>query len=108
MAGFIDVGCITTYSYFEKFTFAFSLLPIMLGAILVVYIIRRKKYEGIKNRCIKMALTAIFLSYAFISQVRTPAQRPRSARAALIDHVWRLTWHAPPEDHVSRVCMQNS
>ena len=29
----------------------------------------RRSSDGIKNRCIKMALAAIFLSYPFVSQV---------------------------------------
>jgi hypothetical protein len=44
------------------------MIPIFMGAIAVVYAVR-KNSDDIKNRCIKMALTAIFLSFPFVSQV---------------------------------------
>jgi len=67
LLGFIDVGCVTTYTYYTKVAFAATLPPILLGSVVVVYYLR-KNVEGIFNRCVKMALTVIFLIYPFISQ----------------------------------------
>jgi hypothetical protein len=53
---FINIGCLSTYSYFKKFYFAFFMVPLFLGAIAIVYCIR-KNSEGIKNRCTQMALS---------------------------------------------------
>ena len=39
----------------------------------------RRSSDGIKNRCIKMALAAIFLSYPFVSQVIYSHPKRRSA-----------------------------
>jgi hypothetical protein len=65
--GFIDIGCLTTYSYFEKFMFAACMMPVLLLSIFVLYKCKSNA-DGMKNRCIQMALTAVFLSYAFVSQ----------------------------------------
>jgi hypothetical protein len=140
---FMDIGCMTTYSYFGKFFFAFMMMPTLLASVFVVYTLRKnvvaedaKKRAGlvalilaqgklgeddaaalraelsgldssklrqraeeggadkaevekaeevdesdpqvtqaaaeaaeeIYNRCIKMALTAVFFSYPFVSQ----------------------------------------
>ena len=67
LLGFIDVGCVTTYTYYTKVAFAATLPPILLGSVVVVYYLR-KNVDGIFNRCVKMALTVIFLIYPFISQ----------------------------------------
>jgi hypothetical protein len=45
------------------------MIPILLGAIIIVFVVR-KNSDGIKNRCIKMALAAIFFSYPFVSGLR--------------------------------------
>jgi hypothetical protein len=59
---FLNIGCVTTYSYFEKFSFAFAMIPTLLLAILAFYCSRRGT-EGATNRSIKMALTALFLRW---------------------------------------------
>jgi len=67
LLGFVDVGCLSTYTYTGKFYFAMLLAPIMLGSVGLVYQLR-KTAEGIANRCIKMGLTVLFLIYPFVSQ----------------------------------------
>ena len=67
MLGFINIGCVTAYSYYEKFLFAFFMMPALLAIVGVVFFFR-KSVDGIQNRCIQMALTSIFLSYPFVSQ----------------------------------------
>ena len=64
---FLDIGCMTTYSYFGKFTFAFLMIPMLVASVLITYRCR-SHVNGIKNRCIKMALTAVFFCYPFVSQ----------------------------------------
>ena len=66
-----DIGCLAKYSYFGKFFFAFLVVPVLLSATTIVYFLRRKKTEGIVDRCIKMALSGLFLSE---SRTRTPAR----------------------------------
>jgi hypothetical protein len=65
--GFIDIGCLTTYSYFEKFLFAACMIPVFLLSIFALYKCKGNA-NGMKNRCIQMALTAVFLSFTFVSQ----------------------------------------
>eukprot|EP01043_Picozoa_sp_COSAG02_P004000 COSAG02_NODE_101_length_36804_cov_125.342951_13_plen_301_part_00 len=67
LLGFIDIGCLSTYTYTGKFYFAIFLAPGMLGSVALVYQLR-KGVENILNRCIKMALTVLFLIYPFVSQ----------------------------------------
>jgi hypothetical protein len=67
LLGFLDIGCVTQYTYTSKFTFAMLLAPIMLLGVLAVYQLR-KGADGIANRCIKMALLVLFLVYPFVSQ----------------------------------------
>jgi hypothetical protein len=49
-----------TWSYRPRF--AFMVVPVLLGSTFVVYFIRKDKTEDIADRCIKMALTGLFLS----------------------------------------------
>jgi hypothetical protein len=65
--GFLDIGCMTTYSYFGKFSFAFMMIPTLVCCVLMVYRCQ-SNVRNIKNRCIKMALTAVFFCYPFVSQ----------------------------------------
>jgi len=65
--GFLDIGCMTTYSYFGKFSFAFMMIPILVGCVMCTYQCR-SHVDNIKNRCIKMGLTAVFFCYPFVSQ----------------------------------------
>ena len=44
------------------------MIPVLVIVVAIVYAVRRN-VDGIKDRCIKMMLTAVFLSYAFVSQV---------------------------------------
>lgn len=67
LLGFVDIGCLSTYTYTGKFYFAMLLAPILLGGVGLVYQLR-KTVEGIANRCIKMGLTVVFLIYPFVSQ----------------------------------------
>ena len=48
-----------------------SLMPVLIGSVVVVFMLRRG-VEGIKNRCIKMALTAVFLVYPFVRHMARP------------------------------------
>eukprot|EP01051_Picozoa_sp_SAG22_P007043 SAG22_NODE_482_length_9931_cov_9.247254_6_plen_405_part_00 len=65
--GFLDIGCVTSYSYFGKCAFAFFMMPGLLAITFIVYLVRRDMV-GIEDRCVKMALTGVFLSYPLISQ----------------------------------------
>ena len=47
---------------FEKFSFAFAMIPTLLLAFLAFFCARRGT-EGATNRSIKMALTALFLRW---------------------------------------------
>ena len=60
LLGFLNIGCLSQYTYMSKFMFANLLGPIMLIAVGVVYQIR-KDVADIGNRCIKMALAVMFL-----------------------------------------------
>ena len=60
LLGFLNIGCLSQYTYMSKFMFANLLGPIMLIAVGVVYQIR-KDAADIGNRCIKMALAVMFL-----------------------------------------------
>jgi hypothetical protein len=64
---FIDIGCITPYRYYEKFAFAVLTMPVMVACVGSLYHVRRKS-ENIADRCVRMALTAIFLTFPFVSQ----------------------------------------
>jgi hypothetical protein len=55
----------------RRFYFAFAMIPVLVIVVAIVYAVRRN-VDGIKDRCIKMMLTAVFLSYAFVSQVHWP------------------------------------
>jgi hypothetical protein len=46
-------------------------MPVLIGSVVVVFMLRRG-VEGIKNRCIKMALTAVFLVYPFVRRMARP------------------------------------
>ena len=52
-------------------------VPVLVLSVFIVYQIR-KKADGIGNRCIKMALTGIFLSYTFVSQVHVMFDAPHT------------------------------
>lgn len=67
LLGFLDIGCVTQYSYFEKFTFATLLAPLILLGVAITYQLR-KGVDGIVNRCIKMVYLTLFLIYPFVSQ----------------------------------------
>lgn len=64
---FIDIGCLTPYRYYEKFALAVLTMPVMVTCVAGVYHFARKA-ENIADRCIRMALTAIFLTFPFVSQ----------------------------------------
>ena len=64
---FIDIGCLTPYRYYEKFAFAVLTMPIMVTCVAGIYHFGRNA-ENIADRCIRMALTAIFLTFPFVSQ----------------------------------------
>jgi len=64
---FLDIGCMTTYSYYGKFGFAFMMIPTLVACVLVAWRLR-KDVDDMRNRAIKMALTAVFFSYPFVSQ----------------------------------------
>ena len=53
-------------------------MPVLALSVFIVYQIR-KSADGIANRCIKMALTGIFLSYTFVSQVHATSDAPRTS-----------------------------
>jgi hypothetical protein len=53
-------------------------VPVLVLSVFIVYQIR-KSADGIANRCIKMALTGIFLSYTFVSQVHATSDAPRTS-----------------------------
>ena len=57
----------TTYSYFGKFSFAFLMIPILIGCVCLAWRYKRN-VDGMRNRAIKMMLTAVFFSYPFVSQ----------------------------------------
>ena len=66
---FLDIGCMATYDYYTKFVFAMFLMPALLGGVAAVYFAQSAKgVADIKDRCIKMALTAIFLIFPMVSQ----------------------------------------
>ena len=67
LLGFVNIGCVTQYTYTSKFTFAMLLTPVMLISVGVVYQLR-KDVESIANRCVKMGLLVLFLIYPFVSQ----------------------------------------
>jgi hypothetical protein len=53
--GFLDIGCLSGYTYYTKFSFAVFLMPALLAGIAVVYIVQSKKgVHDIHDRCIKM------------------------------------------------------
>lgn len=45
-----------------------ALRPIWLGLLLIVLAIARRRGPRIHDRCLKMALLAVFLAYPFVSQ----------------------------------------
>jgi hypothetical protein len=63
---FIDIGCMTTYTYYDKFGLAALMIPGFAGVTYAVFLTNKQK-PGIKNRCAKMILAAVFLSYPFVS-----------------------------------------
>jgi hypothetical protein len=67
LLGFVDVGCVSTLTFMKKFVFAVLLAPVLLTAVGIVFPLR-KNVEGIVNRCVKMALSILFLIYPFVSQ----------------------------------------
>ena len=67
LLGFLDIGCVTQYSYMQKFTFAMLLAPLILLGVATTYRLR-KSVDGIVNRCIKMVFLTLFLIYPFVSQ----------------------------------------
>lgn len=66
LLGFVDVGCVSSYTYYSKVAFAAVMPLVLLGGVAVVYKVRQS-VEGIGNRCIRMALSVVFLVYPFIS-----------------------------------------
>lgn len=64
--GFLDIGCLTSYNYYGKFSLALAMIPVLLGVTYTLYKLR-EAVPGMLNRCTKMALVAIFLSYPFVS-----------------------------------------
>lgn len=67
LLGFLNIGCVTQYTYMRKFAFANLLAPTMLLGVAIVYQLR-KDVDGIVNRCIKMVFLVLFLVYPFVSQ----------------------------------------
>jgi hypothetical protein len=67
LLGLIDIGCVH-HDFYNKFVFALLLMPLLIGAIGVIYLVQNKKgADGINERCFQMALIAIFLSYPTVS-----------------------------------------
>lgn len=66
LLGFVDVGCVSSYTYYTKVLFAAFMPPVLLAGVAVVYKLRQEQ-EGIGNRCVRMALSVVFLVYPFIS-----------------------------------------
>ena len=50
----------TKIEVYEKFLFAFCMMPLLLSIVALVFLVY-KSVAGIRNRCIQMALTSIFL-----------------------------------------------
>ena len=67
LLGFVDVGCVSTFTFMKKFASAVLLAPVLLTAVGIVFPLC-KNVEGFVNRCVKMALSILFLIYPFVSQ----------------------------------------
>ena len=73
MLAFLDIGCVGSYTYFQKCAFAFLVLPIMLGSIGLLYE-ARKDQEGMSITAVRMALTTTFLCFPFVAQTMFQGQ----------------------------------
>jgi hypothetical protein len=73
MLAFLDIGCVGSYTYFQKCAFAFLVLPVMLGSIGLLYR-ARKDQEGMSITAIRMALTTTFLCFPFVAQTMFQGQ----------------------------------
>eukprot|EP01049_Picozoa_sp_SAG25_P004266 SAG25_NODE_265_length_10686_cov_15.394163_4_plen_615_part_00 len=67
MLGFLDVGCIAKYTYWQKLMFASLLAPCLLGSVMILYIYRKGQQDAQQVRS-KMMFASLFLLYPFVSQ----------------------------------------
>ena len=67
LLGFLDIGCVTSFTYSQKLLFAFMLAPCLLAGVMLVYIYRKSKLGAVQVRT-KMIFAALFLLYPFVSQ----------------------------------------
>jgi hypothetical protein len=72
-ADWLDFGCLTTYTFYSKFTFAIALPALLVCGCMVTYVIAlRGKDEagkiGCRNRAVQMCYFVAFVVYPFVSQ----------------------------------------
>jgi hypothetical protein len=72
MFGFLQIGCVGTYTYSEKLLCSCALPPVLLVGIEIFYVCMSRgnddKKSAMKEVAIKMAFASLFLTYPFVSQ----------------------------------------
>lgn len=75
---FLDIGCVGSYTYIEKCTFGFLVLPIMLLTIGVLHLFMTKRQgqdvRAVQMTTIRMVLTTTFLCFPFVAQTMFQGQ----------------------------------